>query len=118
MKSSLPEIAIAATISGDATKAWVLGFPSARLAKFLLKECTIVFFSFNSASFLAHCPIHGPQALVNIFAFKFSKIFKNPSLSAVYLTCSDPGLIPSSDLVSKPLSIACCAIEAALDKSS
>ena len=29
---------IAATISGEATKAWVFGFPSARLAKFLLKE--------------------------------------------------------------------------------
>ena len=38
LKSNLPEIAIAATISGDATKACVFGFPSALLAKFLLKE--------------------------------------------------------------------------------
>ena len=37
-KSNLPAIAIAATISGDPTKAWVLGFPSALLEKFLLKE--------------------------------------------------------------------------------
>ena len=33
-----PEIAIAVTISGDATKAWVLGLPSALLEKFLLNE--------------------------------------------------------------------------------
>ena len=38
LKSNLPEIAIAATISGDATKACVFGFPSALLAKFLLNE--------------------------------------------------------------------------------
>jgi hypothetical protein len=36
-------MAIAAVNSGDATKACVLGLPSARLAKFLLKECTILF---------------------------------------------------------------------------
>ena len=29
LKSNLPEIAMAATISGEATKAWVFGFPSA-----------------------------------------------------------------------------------------
>jgi len=38
LKSNLPAIAIAAVISGEATKAWVLGFPSALFAKFLLKE--------------------------------------------------------------------------------
>ena len=38
LKSNLPAIAIAATNSGDATNACVFGFPSARLAKFLLKE--------------------------------------------------------------------------------
>ena len=38
LKAKSPEIAIAATISGDATKAWVLGLPSALLAKFLLNE--------------------------------------------------------------------------------
>ena len=49
---------------------------------------------------------------------RFSKIFKNPSLSAVNLTCSDPGFIPNSAFVVRFLSIACCAIDAALDKSS
>jgi len=49
-----PEIAIAATISGEATKACVFGFPSALFAKFLLKECMIEFFSCLSATSLAH----------------------------------------------------------------
>ena len=57
--------------------------------------------------YLAHCPIHGPQALVNILASKSSKIPNIPSLAAVYLTCSDPGLIPNSDLIFKPLLNAC-----------
>ena len=65
-------MAIAATISGDATKACVFGFPSARFAKFLLNEWTILFFgAFFGSSYLAHCPIHGPHALVNILAFNF-----------------------------------------------
>jgi hypothetical protein len=55
LKSNLPEIAIAAVISGEATKAWVFGFPSARFAKFLLKECTILFFgAFLGSLYLAH----------------------------------------------------------------
>ena len=33
----------AVTSSGDATNAWVLGLPSARLAKLRLKEVTIEF---------------------------------------------------------------------------
>ena len=48
---------------------------------------------------LFHCPIHGPHALVKILLSSFSKISIIPSLSAVYLTCSDPGLIPSLDLI-------------------
>ena len=76
-------MATAATISGEATKACVLGFPSARLEKFLLKECTIEFFSCLSAPSRAHWPIQGPQALVKIFAFKSSKTLNRPSLSAV-----------------------------------
>ena len=83
LKSKRPEIATAATISGEATKAWVLGFPSARFEKFLLKEWIIEFFSCLSAPSLAHWPIHGPQALVNILASSSSKVFKSPSLSAV-----------------------------------
>ena len=118
LKSSLPEMAIAATISGEATKAYVLGFPSALFEKFLLKECMMVFFSCLSASFLAHCPIQGPQALVNMVASKSSKIFSKPSLSAVKRTCSEPGLIPNVAFVTNFLSTACLAIEAARDKSS
>jgi hypothetical protein len=45
--------------------------------------------------------MHGPQAFVNTFASNFLKISKNPSLSAVYRTCSDPGLIPKKALVDK-----------------
>ncbi len=68
-------MAIAAVNSGDATKACVFGFPSARLAKFLLNECTILFLgAFLGSLYLAHCPIHGPQALVKILA---SKLFEN-----------------------------------------
>ena len=41
-----------------------------------------------------------------------------PSLSAVYRTCSEPGLIPKSDLVLRFFNTACLAIDAALVKSS
>ena len=118
LKSSLPEMATAATISGEATKACVFGFPSARLEKFLLKEWMMVFFSCLSAPDLAHCPIQGPQALVNMVASKSSKISSKPSLSAVKRTCSEPGLIPKVAFVANFLSTACLAIEAARDKSS
>ena len=111
-------MATAATISGEATKAWVFGFPSARLEKFLLKECMMAFFSCLSAPALAHCPIQGPQALVNMVASKSSKISSKPSRSAVKRTCSDPGLIPKVALVTSFLSTACLAMEAARDKSS
>ena len=77
-----------------------------------------MFFSFFSAPTLSHIPIHGPQALVKIVAFKSVKVLINPSRSAVYLTCSDPGLIPNSAFVANPFAIACCAIDAARLKSS
>ena len=96
----------------------MFGLPSALFEKFLLKECIIEFFSCLSAPFLSHCPIHGPQAFVKIFAFNFSKIERIPSLSAVYLTCSDPGFIPNSALVTSFFSRACFAIEADLVRSS
>ena len=119
LKSNLPEIAMAATISGEPTKAWVFGFPSARLAKFLLKECTIVFFSCLSAPFLSHCPIQGPHALVNILVdSNFLNVSINPSLSAVKRTCSEPGLIPKVAFGFKPLLTASSTIDAALVKSS
>ena len=62
--------------------------------------------------------MHGPHALVKILASKSSNISRSPSLSAVYLTCSDPGLIPNSAFVINFLSTACFAILAALERSS
>ena len=53
----------AVTISGDATKACVLGLPSFRLAKFRLNEVIIEFFLPSSLLCRFHCPIHGPHAL-------------------------------------------------------
>src|SRR5690606_29399243 len=66
----------------------------------------------------AHIPIHGPQALVNIVASRSVNVSSSPSRSAVYRTCSEPGLIPKSALVTNPLSTACLAIDAARDRSS
>src|SRR5690606_40801826 len=76
LKSKRPEIANAATISGDVTKACVLGFPSARLEKLRLNECTMVFFSPLSAPSRSHCPIQGPQAFVHTLV----PIFSNASI--------------------------------------
>src|SRR5690606_38865319 len=118
LKSHLPEIANAATISGEVTQACVFGLPSARLEKLRLNECTIVLFSCLSAPSLSHCPIQGPQALVNTFVPNFSKVSMIPSLSMVYLICSDPGLIPNSAFGVMFLSNACCTIDTARDISS
>ena len=41
-----------------------------------------------------------------------------PSLSAVYLTCSEPGFIPNLDFILIFFSKACLAIDAALERSS
>ena len=76
------------------------------------------FFSCLSAPSRAHLPIQGPHALVKILAFKSSKIYSNPSRSAVYRTCYEPGLIPNSALVIKFFSTACFAIDAARERSS
>ena len=48
----------------------------------------------------------------------FLKVAINPSLSAVNLTCSEPGFIPKIALGSTPLLTASSTIEAALVKSS
>src|SRR5437763_1239006 len=48
----------------------------------------------------------------------FSKVLRNPSLSTVYLTCSDPGVMVNSDLAFSPLLMACVAMEADLEISS
>ena len=113
-----PAIANAVTNSGEATKAWVFGLPSARFAKFRLNEWTIVFFSWFSAPARAHWPIHGPQAFANTSAPNCSKISIKPSLSIVYLTCSEPGVIVNLAFVLSPLSTACFAIDAAREISS
>ena len=55
---------------------------------------------------------------MKIFASSFSKILSSPSLSAVNLTCSEPGFIPKSAFVERFFSKAWLAIEEALDKSS
>ena len=62
--------------------------------------------------------MQGPHAFVKIVALRSSKILRIPSLSAVYLTCSEPGLIPKSDFVVNFFSIACFAIDAAIVTSS
>ncbi len=118
LKSRLPDKATAITISGEVTKAWVLGLPSALLAKFLLNECIIEFFSVLSSPSLFHCPIHGPQAFVKIFDSSLSNRSIIPSLSAVYLTCSEPGFIPSLEFILIFLSKACLAIDTAVERSS
>jgi len=71
-----------------------------------------------SAPYRAHWPIQGPQAFVNILALKSSKIDNSLSRSAVNLTCSEPGLISNSALVTNFLSTAYFAIEAARARSS
>ena len=63
--------------------------------------------------------MHGPHALVNIFVVSnLLKISIKPSLSAVNLTCSDPGFIPKVAFGFIPLSAASFTIEAALLRSS
>ena len=118
LKSNLPDKAIAITISGEETNAWVFGLPSFLFAKFLLNEWTIEFFFSLLAPSLSHWPIHGPHAFVKIWDSKSSKILIKPSLSAVNLTCSEPGLIPSLDFIFRLFFLAWKAIEAARDKSS
>ena len=77
------------------------------------------FFSCFSAPSRAHCPIQGPQALVNILVpSSLLKVSIKPSRSAVYLTCSEPGFIPKIALGAIPFSTASATIEAALVKSS
>ena len=83
LKLRSPAIAIAVTISGEATKEWVLGFPSFRLAKLRLKEVIMEFFSSLSAPCLAHCPIQGPHALASTTPPISSKVLTRPSRSMV-----------------------------------
>ena len=109
-----PERAAITAMSGLATKAWVLGLPSARLAKLRLKLWTMVFSSFLSAPARSQRPMQGPQAFVMTVAPNFSNRAISPSRSAVARTCSEPGLISSGHLGESPLSSACLTIEAAM----
>ena len=118
MNDKSPAIAKAVTNSGEPTKANVFGFPSARLEKFLLNECTIVFLSSFSAPSLSHIPIQGPQAFAKTVAPILSKVSINPSRSIVYLTNSEPGVIVKCDLVFKFFSDTCFAKDAAREISS
>ena len=76
-------MANAVTNSGEPTNANVFGLPSALFAKFLLKLCTMVFFSAFSAPTLAHIPIQGPHAFAKTVAPMLLNTSKNPSLSMV-----------------------------------
>ena len=95
LKSSRPAIAKAVVSSGPAINAYVLGLPSARRRKLRLNEVTMAFLRSLSSVCRFHCPMQGPQAFVIITAPIFLKSSNIPSRSAVYLICSEPGLIIS-----------------------
>ena len=76
-------MAKAVTISGLATKAWVLARPSLRFAKLRLKEVMMEFLRLGSSIWRAHWPIQGPQALARTTPPIWSKVFRNPSFSMV-----------------------------------
>ena len=76
-------MAKAIAISGEATNAWVFGLPSARFAKFRLKEVTMELARVGSSVTRFHCPIHGPQALVMMTAPTAWKSAIIPSRSEV-----------------------------------
>jgi hypothetical protein len=109
LKAIVPAIAIAVTISGEATKAWVLDSPSFRFAKFLLNEVMIVFFRFGSSICLAHCPIQGPQALARHYTAHPSTPDKSISLNCV-THYSEPGVMVNSEFALSPLETASLTI--------
>ena len=77
-----------------------------------------MFFSSFSAPSLSHIPIQGPQAFAKTVAPILLNVSKNPSLSIVNLTCSEPGVIVKCDFNSKPFSVTCLAKLTALLMSS
>ena len=117
LKQRSPAIVNAIVSSGEATNAYVLGLPSARLAKLRLKEVTIEFFRVGSSVWRFHWPIQGPQAFAIIVAPSRSKASIIPSLSAVARICSEPGLTISGEATLKFFSVTCFAKEAARLKS-
>ncbi len=96
LKVRSPAIAKAVVSSGEATNAKVFGFPSWRLAKLRLKECTIVLRSCLSAPWRAHMPMQGPQALAYTVAPILLKVSIKPSRSIVKRICSEPGVMLNS----------------------
>ena len=78
----------------------------------------MVFLSAFSAPTLAHIPMQGPHALANTVAPILSNTPKNPSLSMVYLTNSDPGVIVNEAFNFSPFSETCFAKLTALLMSS
>jgi hypothetical protein len=77
-----------------------------------------VFFLFFSAFSVPLSDTRSASVGKDSRIFKFLKLAINPSLSAVYLTCSEPGLIPKIAFGFTPFATASSTIEAALDKSS
>ncbi len=111
-------MANAVTISGEATNACVFGLPSLRAAKLRLKEVMIEFLRLGSLLWRAHWPMHGPQALASTTPPILSKVARMPSRSAVYRTCSLPGVMVNSLFAFSFLSMACCASDALRVRSS
>ena len=99
-------------------KLWVLGLPSARFAKLRLKEVIIEFGRSEGSASRFHCPIHGPQALAITTPPTDSNSASTPSLSAVYRTNSEPGLMMNCAFTSNPSVLAFLRMEAARVKSS
>ena len=118
LKHKSPAIVSAATNSGEATKACVLGLPSFLFAKFRLNDVTIEFGRSGFSVSRFHCPIQGPQAFAIMVAPTSSNSVNIPSRSAVKRTCSEPGLIINWALTDTPFDFASFTIEAALDISS
>ena len=83
------------------------------MAKLRLNDVTIEFGRSLSSAWRSHWPMHGPQALVITVPPIASRSSSNPSRSAVWRTCSDPGLIISLAFAFNPFALACRATLAA-----
>eukprot|EP01139_Manchomonas_bermudensis_P016486 Amastigsp_a512855_9.p3 type:complete len:271 gc:universal Amastigsp_a512855_9:1834-1022(-) len=117
LKVRSPAIAIAVTISGDATNECVSGLPSARPVKLRLNDVMIELATpFESERF--HCPMHGPHALASTVPPTCSKVCMIPSRAIVARTCSEPGVMVNCALALMPAPSACLASDAARDMSS
>mmetsp|Transcript_6284 Transcript_6284/g.25241 ORF Transcript_6284/g.25241 Transcript_6284/m.25241 type:complete len:316 (-) Transcript_6284:976-1923(-) len=109
LKVSEPASVRAVTISGEATKACVLGLPSLRAAKLRLNDEMIELGSclVLSTSERTHWPMHGPHALASTVPPAFSSSACMPSRSMVARICSDPGVMVKGICDATPCSAAC-----------